>query len=253
MRNAHVIVTLAAALTMAVNTGACDSGGSGKDKILDGIGPASKKLDEIPTAKPKMTPEELKEARRKAGFKDADEIAAENAKEFEKGAREYIKTRMKEYRAFLADMRANLEDIEKQAAAWAKAKDPQKAFDKWKAKFKDAAKDLTKRYDKMTGNGVEGGNTQAELSKAFRGWEDLKADLSQDIASNERFGAALEEIRKNLDEVEKALEDIDKDENLVINKFYKEGEEGEESGEEGGEGGEGGEGDGGDGGDEEGE
>ena len=226
MRSAHVIVTLAAVLAMAVSTGACDGGGeSGKDKILEGIGPASKKLDEIPKAKPKMTPEELKEARRKAGFKDMDEIAAENAKEFEKGAREYVKTRMKDYRAFLADLRTNLDDVEKQAAAWAKAKDPQKAFDKWKATFKDDAKELTKRYDKMTGNGAEGGNTQAVLGKAFRGWENLKADLSPDIGSNERFSTALEEIRKHLGDVEKALEDIDKDETLVINKFYKEGED----------------------------
>ncbi len=231
MRSAHVIVTLAAVLAMAVSTGACDGGDSGKDKILEGIGPASKKLDEIPKTKPKMTPEELKEARRKAGFKDMDEIAAENAKEFEKGAREYVKTRMKEYRAFLADMRANLDDIEKQAGAWSKAKDPQKSFDKWKAKFKDDAKELTKRYDKMTGKGAEGGNTQAVLGKAFRGWENLKADLSPDIGSNERFSTALEDIRKHLGEVEKSLEDIDKDESLVINKFYKEGE-GDKAGDE---------------------
>ncbi|MCA9690401.1 MAG: hypothetical protein R3A51_13440 [Nannocystaceae bacterium] len=226
---------LAGALTVALAAGC--GGEDRSNKILDELGPAAKKPEDIKTeAKPKMTEEELKEARRKAGFIDQDEVAAENAKIFEKGAREYIKTRMKEYQLLIADIRKSVDDIEKQSAAWAKAKDPQKAFDKWNGKFRDQAKALIKSYDKVTGHGAEGGFTQAELGPAFRAWEDLKDELGPDIASNDRFAETLKQIREGLDKVEKALTEIDKDESLVINKFYDAEKDGEEEGggEEGG-------------------
>lgn len=198
----------------------CGGGGERKS-IADQIGPASKMRTEVKKKDDKRSAEELKEARKKAGFVDQDELAAENAKMFEKSAREYVKTRMKEYREFMTSFRESLDDIEKQAQAFTKAKDPQKAFDKWRAEFGKRAKTLMKTYDALTGNGAEGGNTQAILSKAFRAWENLKADLSPDVGKNERFAEILKEIRGNLDEVDKALEDIDKDESLNVNKFYK--------------------------------
>ncbi len=209
-------------------------GGGERKSIAEQIAP--KKSDATPKKKDTRTPEELKEARKKAGFVDQDELAAENAKMFEKSAREYVKTRIKEYREFVKMFRESLDEIEKQAAAFPKAKDAQKAYDKWRQEYGKSAKTLMKTYDALTGNGVEGGNTQAILSKAFRAWEDLKADLSPDIASNERFAPALKEIRDHLDEVEKAVDDIDKDESLTANKFYKptkieDGEDGEDGGE----------------------
>ena len=190
MKKVPAVLSLALIVPLSVPlvlTGCGGDGKSGKDKILSDLGPKSKKLSEIKSKKSEMTPEQLKEARRKAGFKDTDEIAAENAKMFEKGAREYVKTRMKEYRSFLTDFRANIDEIEEQAAAWPKAKDPQKAFDKWRNEFGKDAKEIMKRYDKMTGRGAEGGNTQAVLGRAFRGWENLKNDLNAEIGANERF------------------------------------------------------------------
>ncbi|MGB1012520.1 MAG: hypothetical protein ACPG4T_00185 [Nannocystaceae bacterium] len=216
MQRSHLTVPFLLAIGLAVGCG----GGGERKSIADQIGPASKMRTDV-TPKSTKTPEELAEARKKAGFKDQDDLAAENAKMFEKSAREYVKTRMKEYREFTKTFRESLDEIEKKATSFTSAKDPQKAFDKWRPEFGKKAKKHMKTYDALTGNGVEGGNTQASLSKAFRGWENLKNDLSPDVAKNERFAAVLKEIRDNLDEVDKALDDIDKDESLTVNKFYK--------------------------------
>ncbi len=166
---------------------------------------------------PEMTPEELAEARKAAGHESQDEIAAENARMFEKGAREWIKTRMGEYRDFLADFRDHLDTIEKEAPKW---KDD-KAFTKFEDKYKERSKAFIETYDDLTGKGVEGGNTQAEIGKAFRDWEALKDELSPGVADSERFPEILKAIRDNLDVVGKALDDIEADESLEINPLYK--------------------------------
>ena len=91
----------------------CDGGE--RKSIAEQIGPASKNLNEVKTA-PKVSEEELAKRRKEAGFVSKEEadakIAAENAKMFEKGDREFIKTRVKEYRALTADTRKLLDDIE---------------------------------------------------------------------------------------------------------------------------------------------
>lgn len=166
---------------------------------------------------PEMTPEELAKAREAAGHSSAEELAAENAKMFEKGAREWIKTRMAEYRDFLADFRDHVDTIEKEAPKW---KDD-KAFAKFDEKYKERAKAFVEVYDELTAKGIEGGNTQAELSKAFRDWEALKDELGPGVADSERFPEILKAIRDTLDVVGKALDDIEADETLEINPLYK--------------------------------
>lgn len=212
--------------------------GGERKSIEDQIAPAAKKPSELKKeAKSTMTPEELAEARRKAGFRSNEEIMAETMKEFEKGDREWIKTRLAEYRKLVDDMRATLDDMEKEAPKWAAAKDPQKAFDKWHGKFKDKVKAIIKEYDRLTEKGSKGGNTQAIFGKAFRTWEDLKNDISPDVAGNERFPEVLKSIREDLDKMSAAFDEIEKDETLVVNKFYKPGQSGDPKGEgeEGGE------------------
>jgi hypothetical protein len=164
-----------------------------------------------------MTEEELAEARKAAGHDSMDEIAAENAKMFEKGAREYVKTRLPEYRELLAEMRGYLEDIEKQAPKW---KDDA-AFEKFNEKYKEQVDDFLDRYDVLTAKGVEGGNTQADLGWAVRAWEALNNDLGPGVADNEQLPKAIKDIRDRLDKVAAALDDIEKDETLEVNPLYK--------------------------------
>jgi hypothetical protein len=176
-----------------------------------------KKTRDIKDVEIEMTPEELAEARKAAGHDSQAEIAAENARIFEKGAREWIKTRMAEYRDFLAEFRDHLDTIEKEAPKW---KDD-KAFAKFDEKYKERVKTFVETYDELTGKGAEGGNTQAELGKAFRDWEALKDELSPGVADSERFPEILKAIRDTLDVVGKALDEIEADETLEINPLYK--------------------------------
>ena len=163
------------------------------------------------------TKEELEEMRKAAGHPSQDEIAAENAAMFEKGAREYIKTRMPEYRALSKGLRADLDTIEAKAPKWKS----EAAFDKFNGKYKDAVKAFTKTYDTLTGKGIEGGYTQADLSAAVRDLEQLNADIGPGIADNEAFPVALERIRERLDKVDESLDDIERDETLEVNPDYK--------------------------------
>lgn len=220
-------VVTAILLSVSLAPLACGGGGEGESAIAKSMPKPTKSLKDLKQKSSDMTPEELAEARRKAGFKSRDEIAAENAAEFEKSAREYIKTRMKEYKALLGDLRGALDSLEK----WSGGKNAAKGFDKFAEKYRESAKEITKTYDTLTARGAEGGNTQAMLGKAFRSWEDLNNDLSPELAGGDRLSTAIAEIRKSYDEVEKALEDIDKDESLVVNKFYKgEGKDDEKKG-----------------------
>ncbi|WP_434423173.1 hypothetical protein [Nannocystis pusilla] len=78
---------------------ACDGGE--RKSIADQIGPPTKKVSEL-KQESTVSEEELARRRKEAGFKSKAEIdaelAAENAKEMEKAEREWIKTRIKEYK-----------------------------------------------------------------------------------------------------------------------------------------------------------
>lgn len=176
-----------------------------------------KKLSELTQEGPDMTEEELAEARKKAGFKSQDEIAAENAAMFEKGAREYVKTRLPEYKSFNEQFGTMLADLEKQAPKW---KD-EAAFEKFSKKYKETVDAFTDTYDALTGKGTEGGQTQAVLGKAFRMWEDLNTGLGPGVADNPKFKEGLDAIRDEIKKVDEALADIEKDESLAVDETYQ--------------------------------
>lgn len=203
---------------------ACDGGGEEKVddrfKVEKKFVPLSER-----TQKVEQTPEELEEMRKKSGFKTQEEIAAENAAMFEKGDREYVKTRLSDYRAFVGELKKYLDEFEAEAAKWAKASAPDKAYERWEKKFKKATKDYEDRYMKLTGDMTKGGNTTAKLGAAWRAWDELSGSLSGEIANNERFAGAVQEIRDQLVKVEAMLDDIEKDDTLVVNKFHEEGED----------------------------
>lgn len=175
------------------------------------------KLSELSQAGPDMTEEELAEARKKAGFKSQEEIAAENAAVFEKGAREYVKTRLAEYETFTEDFNAMLGELEKDAPKW---KD-EAAFEKFRDKYKERVDEFTDTYDTLTGHGVEGGETQAKLGKAFRMWEDLNTGLGAGVGDNPKFKESLDAIRDEIKKVDEALAEIEKDENLAVDETYE--------------------------------
>ncbi len=217
MRTALTVVALSLLLGPVAGCG-----GGERKSIADQIGPASKNLSEVKTA-PVVSPEELAKRRKEAGFVTKEEadakIAAENAKMFEKGDREYIKARVKEYRALTADTRKLLDDIEKETAKWAAAKDPAKAFEKSGKDLDKRGKDLGKTLDKLSEKGVKGGNTQAILNKAFRPLDELLGALGPELGKEAAFPETLKTIRAALDEAEAAFTEIEKDETLVASKF----------------------------------
>lgn len=206
---------VAMTLLMTVPVGCDSSDGEIPDKFkVEKIVPLSERKQKVT-----QTPEELAEIRKKSGFKSQEELAEENRKMFEKGEREYVKTRLKEYRKFLADLRGKLDEVEKESAKWAKAKDPDKVYERWQKKAAKKQKEFDKAFMKMTGNMIEGGDTTAKLGKAYRAWEDLFRSLSGKVGDNERFPPAVKKIRDNLEPVDALLDDIEKDDTLVVNKF----------------------------------
>ena len=186
--------------------------GDQSSAIEKGMPPPTKSIGELKQAAPnEMSAEELKAARKAAGFKSRDEVAAENAAMFEADARKYVKERLKEYRALLADLRKHVDELEKSAEAWAKAKDPAPAIEKFKEKTREPKEALTKTYNDLTGHGAEGGETQVVLGQAFRGWEEAHGALDAEIVKSEEFKTAISDIRKRIDEVEAKLEAIEKE------------------------------------------
>lgn len=206
----RIIVTFASVGLLALSLVACDAK---KTDLRD----FKKGPVDVHKIKVEMTPEELAAARKAAGHDSMDEIAAENAKMFEKGAREYVKTRLPEYRDLVAELRGYLDDIEKQAPKW---KDDA-TFGKYNDKYKDKVKSFLEVYDVLTAEGVEGGNTQADLGWAIRAWEALNADLGPGVADNEQLPVAIKDIRDRLVKVEAALTEIEEDETLEVNPLYK--------------------------------
>jgi hypothetical protein len=210
-----------ASAVLALSTAtACDSSDGGEPEVDERF-KVEKKFVPLSEREVKVdqSPEELAELRKKSGFKTQEEIAAENAKMFEKGAREHVKTKLEGYREVVATLTSNLDEIDKESKKWLKAKDPAKAHEKWAKKKEKANKELEKLYMDISGNMSEGGDTTAKLGKAYRGYTELFGNLGGKVAENERFPPAVEDIRKDLETVVGLLDDIEKDDTLVVNKF----------------------------------
>lgn len=161
-----------------------------------------------------MTPEELAETRRKAGFLDGAALAEERAAAREQVARTYVRTRMTEYRDVVKALRRSVDEIERAARRWLRAGDRQRAYERWRGGFRRRADRTSAEYGRLDADGVDGGRTQALLAQAYRGWEDLKEDLSGDVAEDPRFMGLVSNVREALDAVAAALDDIQHDDAL---------------------------------------
>ena len=160
-----------------------------------------------------MTPEELAEARRKAGFKD-DDLAADKARAREQGGRQYVKQHLAGYRGLVRALRRSVDDIDRSAQHWARASDPQRAYRRWREGRARVVEDLGRRYRELRREGVDAGSTQALVERIYRQWEDLGNDLGGDVAGERRFAALLDELRASLDAAELALDEIERDDDL---------------------------------------
>lgn len=163
-----------------------------------------------PTA---MSPAELAEARRKAGFKD-DDFAAENALTREHGARVQVKAHLGEYRELARQLRLRVQDIEQSSKRWARASDPQRAYRRWREGRTRQTAQLTEQHRSLQREGTDTGTTQMLIERTFRQWEDLQNDLGGDVAGQARFAALVAELRASLAAVEAALDEIAHDEDL---------------------------------------
>lgn len=197
-------------LFLVASLAGCDTKPKEEEKA-----PSKKGVFDLKQAPPTTaSKEELEEARRKAGFKSNEEVMAEARAKDQQNGKIWIKERLKDYRKLVDDVRKEVDDIEKSAPKWKDAK----AFDAWNDKYKKDVSKLMKGYDELTAKGSEGSDTQTMLGEAMRAWEDLRGDLGPEIATKEKeekFKAALANIRKELDEFSKALDEIEKDDSLV--------------------------------------
>jgi uncharacterized protein (DUF885 family) len=189
--------------------------GCDTDKEADLGIPQTKSVHDLKQSKKsKLSDEELAEERRKAGFKSHEEQMAEAKETYEKMSKGYVKGRLPAYRDLLAALRKEMTAVEKAAASFGKAKDPEAAHAKFNEKYADTKKAFIERYNDLTEKGAQGGDLQIELEKAVRGWEGLVNGLNPEVAADEGFPAALAEIRKQIDAVEEELAAIEKDESI---------------------------------------
>jgi chromosome segregation ATPase len=161
-----------------------------------------------------MTPEELAEARRKAGFVSNEEVLAKAKAEYELEEKAFVKGRLEQYRKMAKDLRDAVDSVEKGAAKWAKAKDPDAAFAKWNKGYAEDNKAFMKAYRELTEKESRGGEVQVKLGGFITSWEAFNGDLGGKIAENEKFGPTLEELRKALTALEADLDALEKDETI---------------------------------------
>lgn len=161
-----------------------------------------------------MTPDELAETRRKAGFQDSAALAEERAAARERVARVYVRSHLAEYRSVVKQLRQSADEIDRAARRWLKAGDPQRAYERWRGGFRRRSERITTAYERLGDDGIDGGQAQLLLAQAYRRWEDLKEDLGGNVAADERFAGLVAGLREALDAVARLLDDIEHDEEL---------------------------------------
>ncbi|HWB80192.1 MAG TPA: hypothetical protein VG755_34740 [Nannocystaceae bacterium] len=213
---------LACALTTAVAAAGCDR--------REELAPAkTKSLNELKQASAEKSDEELAKARKEAGWKSNEEVMAEAKEKYERDAKLYIKTRIADYRKLVDDIRKQVDSVEEAAVSWSSAKDPQAAITSFSARAKKDKTAVLARYNEITANGTEGGDTQVALADAVTAWGRLIGEPSAELAKSEGFKTMLAEVRAKLDEVSKTLDEIEKDATLVTTPDGAEGKPAEDA------------------------
>ncbi len=206
MRTLVFAIALAAPLALA----GCDTG---QAPVVDESKQSKKPGELKQTKKDEMTPEELAEARKKAGFVDPEEQMAEARKKLEREDKMFVKGHLDDFRKITKDLGKALDSVEKGAPKWAKAKDSDAAFNKFNEGYEKDNKALMKEYREMTSDGANGVGSIG-LNGFISDFENFNGDLAGDIADNENFGESLEALRKALTDVNTAIDEIEKDESI---------------------------------------
>ncbi|MDC0722148.1 hypothetical protein [Nannocystis bainbridge] len=162
-----------------------------------------------------MTPDELAETRRKAGFQDGATLEAERAEARERVARSYVRAHLPAYREVVKALRGNLAEIERAARRWLRTSDPQRAYERWRGVSRRRADRVAGLYAQVADDGFDGGHAQRLLADAYRRWEELREDLGGEVAADARFSALLVELRDALTAVARVLDEIEHDEELA--------------------------------------
>lgn len=203
-------LVFATALVAPLALTGCDTG---QAPVVD-ESKQSKKPEELKQAKKsEMTPEELAEARKKAGFVDPDEQRAKAVEKLQREDKMFVKGHLDDFRKITKDLGAALNGVEKAAPKWAKAKDSDAAFNKFKESYKKDNKELMKAYREMTSNGANG-VASIKLNDFITDFENFNGDLSGKISENENFTKSLEALRQALTDVNTAIDEIEKDESI---------------------------------------
>ncbi|WAS93332.1 hypothetical protein [Nannocystis punicea] len=169
----------------------------------------------VAAAPASMTPDELAETRRKAGFQDGATLEAERAEARERVARSYVRAHLAAYREVVKALRGNLAEIERAARRWLRTNDPQRAYERWRGVSRRRADRVAGLYQHVADDGFDGGQTQRLLADAFRRWEELREDLGGEVAADARFSALVVELRDALTAVSRVLDEIEHDEELA--------------------------------------
>ncbi|MFY0537974.1 hypothetical protein [Nannocystis pusilla] len=162
-----------------------------------------------------MTPDELAETRRKAGFQDGATLEAERAEARERVARSYVRANLPAYREVVKALRGNVAEIERAARRWLRASDPQRAYERWRGVSRRRADRVAGLYQHVADDGFDGGQAQRLLADAYRRWEELREDLGGEVAADARFSALLVDLRDALTAVSRMLDEIEHDEELA--------------------------------------
>lgn len=162
-----------------------------------------------------MSPDELAETRRKAGFQDVATLEAERAEARERVARAYVRTQLPAYRAVVKALRGNVAEIERAARRWLKTSNPQRSYERWRGLSRRRADRIVAAYQSLADEGFDGGQAQRLLADAYRRWEELREDLGGEVAADARFSALVVDLRAALDATQRVLDDIEHDEELA--------------------------------------
>ena len=200
---------LLASAALAFVLSGCDSGDDDRFKVEKGYTPPSERKQK------EYTPEELEKIRKEQGFKSQDELIEEAKTEMEESSKKYVKAKLDDFKGLAADLTKMVDDIEAGAAKWAKAKDPDKAFEKFEPELKERVKAYEEAFKKTTNEGIEGGNTTAHLTRAFEEFKILRAGLSGKVGENEKLPGVVTKVRDAIAVVTKELEEIEKDDSIV--------------------------------------
>jgi hypothetical protein len=148
-----------------------------------------------------MSPQELSEARRRAGFESASEIEENERRRILAAAEAHVTARIDQYLSVLDAIEADLTELERTAAKLTTASALIKftrSHQRGHAKIDDAFAQLERR-------GAEGGELHSATKRVYERWQDLVSGLEPNVAEDPRFAEELAGIREALTAVRTGL------------------------------------------------